>query len=99
MKTFELHWSDGAVELAHGDTISQAFMLSGYGAGALSALDYYTDLNEVKREVKARVSRKGVSGTVLKIDDQNERFHYLVRFEDGTLAWCSARELKDEVSA
>lgn len=60
MKTFELHWGDGAVELVHGESISQAFMLAGYGAGALSALDYYVDLvdNSKSREVKSRVRCK-----------------------------------------
>ena len=43
MKTFILHWLDGTTETIHGNSISDAFAKAGYGAGALSVLDYYDE--------------------------------------------------------
>ena len=44
MKTFELHWLTGKVDVVKGDTIQQAFTLAGYGGGALAALDYWKEI-------------------------------------------------------
>ena len=44
MKTFILHWLDGTTQIIHGNTISDAFAKAGYGAGALTALDYYDEV-------------------------------------------------------
>lgn len=46
-KTFILHWFDRTTEKVNGDSISQAFMMAGYGAGALRALDYWEEENPV----------------------------------------------------
>ena len=50
MKTFELHWRRGDIQKVQGYTIKEAFSSAGYGAGALSALDFY------KEEEKPAVS-------------------------------------------
>ena len=49
-KKFLLHWLDGKTEEAQGTSISNAFTNSGYGAGAVPALDYYEEINETKKE-------------------------------------------------
>lgn len=45
-KTFILHWLDGSTERVTGPTISSAFAMAGYGGGAISALDFYEEVNE-----------------------------------------------------
>ena len=46
-KTFILHWKfDNKTETIYGESISDAFMRAGYGAGALGALDYYEEVKE-----------------------------------------------------
>ena len=47
MKQFGLYWRDGKHEVVEGDNITQAVNSAGYGAGALGALDFYTN-NGVK---------------------------------------------------
>lgn len=46
MKKFKLHWLDGKEEIVEGQDIKDAFTLAGYGAGALSALDYYEEVTD-----------------------------------------------------
>lgn len=46
MKKFKLFWLDGSTEIIRGTSISDAFTMAGYGAGALRALDYYKELKE-----------------------------------------------------
>lgn len=41
MLTYRLYWLDGVTELCQGRTITEAITRAGYGAGALSALDFY----------------------------------------------------------
>ncbi len=43
MKTYILYWLDGTTQKISGTSITDAFMRAGYGAGALSALDYYKE--------------------------------------------------------
>lgn len=42
-KTFKLHWLHGDTEVIKGNTIAEAFMLAGYGGGAIRALDWYEE--------------------------------------------------------
>ena len=42
-KTFKLHWLHGDTEIIKGNTIAEAFMLAGYGGGAIRALDWYEE--------------------------------------------------------
>jgi hypothetical protein len=42
-KTFKLHWLHGDTEFVKGNTIAEAFMLAGYGGGAIRALDWYEE--------------------------------------------------------
>lgn len=44
MKKFKLYWLDSTEEEVTGHDIADAFTHSGYGAGALSALDYYREI-------------------------------------------------------
>ena len=44
IRTFELHWSSGEVEIIKGTNIADAFAKAGYSQGALGALDYYTEI-------------------------------------------------------
>lgn len=41
MHKYRFYWRDGKVEEGEGTTVADAFTRLGYGAGALSALDYY----------------------------------------------------------
>lgn len=43
-KVFKLYWLDGTTEEIKGCSISIAFMIMGYGSGALAALDYYEEI-------------------------------------------------------
>ena len=43
-RKFKLHWKDGIEEIFEGTDIADAFNHAGYGAGALSALDYYEEI-------------------------------------------------------
>jgi len=45
IKQFVLYWIGGKSETISGDNISDAFRRAGYGAGALSALDYYETIS------------------------------------------------------
>jgi len=40
---FTLFWKDGKVETASGSSIGKAFMKAGYSAGAMSALDFFSE--------------------------------------------------------
>lgn len=48
METFILYWLTGEKEIVKGETIEDAFNDAGYGTGALSALDFYSNNPEVK---------------------------------------------------
>lgn len=41
MQKFTLYWLHGKREVVEGNTISEAFTLVGYSAGAIRALDFY----------------------------------------------------------
>lgn len=41
--TFTLYWLTGKRETIEGPTIKEAFSSAGLGAGAISALDFYTE--------------------------------------------------------
>ena len=43
MKTFTFFWRTGEREILKGDTAANALMISGYGHGALRALDFYAE--------------------------------------------------------
>lgn len=43
MKTFTLFWLTGDSEIIKGESIGDAFRRSGYGGGALRALDFYAE--------------------------------------------------------
>ena len=48
-KTFLLHWlGSDDIEEVNGESISEAFMLAGYGGGAINALDWYEEITETK---------------------------------------------------
>ena len=49
-KTFRLYWRDGTTNIVHGATIAAAMNASGYGAGSISALDFYNEKEEVTHE-------------------------------------------------
>ena len=42
MKTYTLFWLSGESEIVKGNNLAEAMTLSGYGAGALGALDFYS---------------------------------------------------------
>ena len=44
MKTYILHWKTGKNEKVSGKDIADAMTHAGYGAGAVSALDYYEEV-------------------------------------------------------
>jgi len=44
MKTFRIHWIDGKTEEMVGHSISEAFMLAGYGGGAIRAIDWWEEI-------------------------------------------------------
>jgi len=48
IKKFKLHWLDGHTDIVEATSISDAFSKSGYGAGAIPALDYYEDYEEIE---------------------------------------------------
>ena len=41
-REFVLHWKDRKEEIVKGKDIADAFTKAGYGAGAVSALDYFS---------------------------------------------------------
>lgn len=43
-KTYKLHWLDGKIDTVKGTSIADAFTRAGYGAGAMSALDYHKEI-------------------------------------------------------
>jgi hypothetical protein len=43
---FKLYWLDGFVEEIEGDSISDAVSNTGYGGGAMQALDFWSDSPE-----------------------------------------------------
>ena len=47
MKSFKLHWLDGKIETIKGLNISDAMTKAGYGNGAIRALDYYEEVNQI----------------------------------------------------
>lgn len=46
MKYFKFVWQDGKVEYKNGSSVQDAFHLLGYGAGALTALDFWSQISE-----------------------------------------------------
>jgi hypothetical protein len=50
MKTFIVYWLDGNATPVHGVTVEKAFTNSGYGAGALAAVDFYDEDSRIKYE-------------------------------------------------
>lgn len=46
MKKFIIHWVNGTTEEITGTDISNAFMLAGYGGGALQAVGYWEESKE-----------------------------------------------------
>jgi len=46
MKTFLLHWRTGPSEEVYGNDITHALNRTGYGQGALPALDYWEEVKE-----------------------------------------------------
>jgi len=46
MKRFKIHWLDGKEQTIVGPNISDAFYRAGFGAGAVSAIDYYEEVTD-----------------------------------------------------
>ena len=46
LKKFDLHWLTGEIQRVEGRDIADAFSRAGLGAGALPALDYYSNVKE-----------------------------------------------------
>lgn len=46
MKKYKLYWLDGKTEMIEGYNVVDAFNRAGIGRGALSALDYYEEIEE-----------------------------------------------------
>ena len=44
MTKFIIHWLTTNSEAIEGESISQAFTLAGYGAGAIKAVDWYEEI-------------------------------------------------------
>ena len=44
MPEYQFHWLVGIDEYSEGSSVADAFAKLGYGAGAMSALDYYKEL-------------------------------------------------------
>ena len=44
MKQYKLYWLDGKTEFVEGFSIDDAFARTGYGRGALLALDYWEEI-------------------------------------------------------
>jgi hypothetical protein len=40
MNTYTFYWLDGTKEILEGESVHQAFIYAGYGAGAIAALDF-----------------------------------------------------------
>lgn len=49
---YNFYWKDGTVDSAKGYDFCDAFRSAGYGAGALSALDYYEEAKELPFDYK-----------------------------------------------
>lgn len=50
MRRFKLYWLDGKVEIVEGNDIADAFTKTGYGAGAIRALDWYKEITDNEDE-------------------------------------------------
>jgi hypothetical protein len=44
MKTFKFYWLDGKTDIGEGVDVADAFRSLGFGAGAISALDYFEEV-------------------------------------------------------
>lgn len=47
MKVFKLHWKTGEIQTVRGEDIYKAMDNAGIGQGALPALDYWEEVNEL----------------------------------------------------
>lgn len=45
---YKVYWLDGTSELIQGNDITDAFNKAGYGAGAINAIDFYSDKPDEK---------------------------------------------------
>ena len=46
MKEFTIFWKDGKRDVLKGSDVANAFTRAGYGAGALGAVDFYSNGND-----------------------------------------------------
>lgn len=47
LRIFQLHWLNGEINRIKGETIQEACITAGYGSGAVRALDYYKEIDEL----------------------------------------------------
>lgn len=59
MKVFDLHWKFGKVERITGDNIEDATKRAGIGGGALKALDYWEEVQELPDLEKYLLTKNG----------------------------------------
>lgn len=50
MKEFTIFWLNGTTEKVTGETIESAFAAAGYGAGATSAIDFFSGVPGVEND-------------------------------------------------
>ena len=64
-KTFTLFWLDGQKETLHGDTLSEAMTMVGYGNGAVRALDFYAEGKEADQYTWDKKEHKWINPNIL----------------------------------
>ena len=50
MKEFTIFWLTGTTSKVQGETIESAFALGGFGAGAVAAIDFYSEVADVEKD-------------------------------------------------
>ena len=50
MKEFTIFWLNGTISKVTGETIASAFNAGGFGGGAVSAIDFHSDVPGVEKD-------------------------------------------------
>ena len=92
---YVFHFKNNEVLFSSGVSPFDAFSnLREFGIGwdKLRDLQFVSVVMDVGDRVHSKVCSKIVEGTVLKVDE-SDYLSLLIRFDDGTLAWRSARAI------
>ena len=73
MSVVALFWLDGTLDVVEAGSPSEAFNKLGYGGGAISALDFYSESNNEVSEVEANPGYYYDSGNWHKMSDNDPR--------------------------